>query len=202
MHTRLRLGDFDFDPATGELTRDGAMVRLEPQPAAVLAHLASRSGELVTRDQLARLLWTSDTHVNFDEGVNYAIRRIRLALGDDARAPRFIETIPKRGYRLLTVVHTPAGDSAGASTRRLAANELVPQAIEACAEPDGRAPARFSTRTPIRGIAAALAATLVVAGVALLERRPNRHHELTVATFRALHDALFGTEHTPSDIPH
>lgn len=198
----LQLGDFHFDPATGELTRDGTTVRLEPQPAVILTHLASRPGVLVSRDELARLLWTSDTHVNFDEGVNYAIRRIRLALGDDARSPRFIETMPKRGYRLLTVGPGIAIERAESGACSSPAADRAPTITVESLGADTRGATLPLQRTPAKAIAAALAVAIIVFGVVLVEQRPNRHHDLTVATVRALHDALFGPSPASSDNPH
>lgn len=95
----LRFDRFDLAPETGELFRDGMPVPLEPQPAALLVLLVMRAGELVTHDEIRRHLWGADTHVNYQEGLHYCVRQIRLALGDAARDPRFIETVPRRGYR-------------------------------------------------------------------------------------------------------
>jgi DNA-binding winged helix-turn-helix (wHTH) protein len=101
----LRFERFGFDPVVGELRRDdGAIVPLEPQPARVLAALTSRPGALVTRDELRASVWPEGTYVAFDQGLNYCIRQIRVALGDDARHPVFIETVARRGYRFLPPV--------------------------------------------------------------------------------------------------
>jgi DNA-binding winged helix-turn-helix (wHTH) protein len=101
----LRFGSFTFEPATGELRgHDGVIVPLEPQPARVLAALTSRPGALVTREELRALLWPEGTHVEFDQGLNYCIRQVRAALGDNARQPVFIETVARRGYRFLPQV--------------------------------------------------------------------------------------------------
>jgi DNA-binding winged helix-turn-helix (wHTH) protein len=102
----LRFADHTFDPATGELRRqDGTVVPLEPQPARALGVLASRPGSLVTRDELRAALWPEGTHVEFDQGLNYCIRQIRAALGDNARRPVFVETVSRRGYRFLPPVN-------------------------------------------------------------------------------------------------
>jgi DNA-binding winged helix-turn-helix (wHTH) protein len=101
----LRFERFSFDPDSGELRGpDAAIVPLEPQPAKVLALLASRPGALVTRDELRASIWPEGTHVEFDQGLNYCIRQVRLALGDTARKPIFVETVARRGYRFLPVV--------------------------------------------------------------------------------------------------
>lgn len=99
---RLRFGPFEMS-RKGELTRAGVPVRLAPQPSQVLAMLVRRAGELVTREEIRAEVW-GGTVVEFDLAVNYCIREIRKALGDDANQPRYVETVPKRGYRLVAPV--------------------------------------------------------------------------------------------------
>jgi len=111
MSDRFRFGDATFDAATGDLAIDGVTRRLEPQPARVLAMLLESSGSLVTREALREALW-AETAVDFDQGINYCIRQIRIALGDDAAAPRFVETLPRRGYRFLLEAHPLDADKA------------------------------------------------------------------------------------------
>src|SRR6478672_7943919 len=101
---RLRFGIFEADLRTGELWKRGARVRLQEQPFQVLALLLAKPGELVTRDQLRGRLWTADTFVDFDHGLNKAINKIRDALGDSADSPRFVETVARRGYRFIADV--------------------------------------------------------------------------------------------------
>jgi DNA-binding winged helix-turn-helix (wHTH) protein len=106
-----------FDPASGELTdaeTGSAVVRLQPQVAALLSALLERPGTVVSRAELQSRLWP-DTNVDFDEGINYSVRQLRLALGDDASAPRFIETLPRRGYRLIAPV-SPLTKAVGVRT--------------------------------------------------------------------------------------
>ena len=100
----FRFGVFELDPVTGELRRDGQPVSLQPQPARVLALLASRPGELISRDELQREIWGEETFVDFEHGVNFCVSRIRAALRDDAETPRFVETLPRRGYRFVAPV--------------------------------------------------------------------------------------------------
>lgn len=100
----VRFADFDLDLRTGELRRNGTSLKLQPQPAKILALLVSRPGEIVTRQELARQVWGSETFVDFEQGLNFAIRQIRSALNDDAEHPRFLETLPKRGYRFTAEV--------------------------------------------------------------------------------------------------
>jgi DNA-binding winged helix-turn-helix (wHTH) protein/TolB-like protein len=104
MTGRVTFGIFDFDVESGELRRDGVAVRLQGQPTQVLAVLVRRAGEVVTREELRQAIWGSDTFVDFDRGLNYCVAQIRGALGDSADAPRFIRTIPKRGYQFVAPV--------------------------------------------------------------------------------------------------
>jgi TolB-like protein/DNA-binding winged helix-turn-helix (wHTH) protein len=111
--TRVRFGQFEFDSTTGELTRGGTPVRLQPQPARVLALLVERSGAIVTRDEIRHHVWGEETFVDFERGLNFCIAQIRSALGDTADSPRYVETIPKRGYRFIAPV---TGGGAGSKT--------------------------------------------------------------------------------------
>jgi len=90
--------------SSGELRKQGIRVKLQDQPFQALVALIERPGEVLTREELQKRLWPSDTTVDFDRGLNKAIARVRDALGDDADNPRFIETLPSRGYRFLTQV--------------------------------------------------------------------------------------------------
>ena len=101
---RLRFGVFEVDLRAGELRKHGVRLRLQEQPFQVLAMLLERPGETVTRDELRNRLWTADTFVDFDQGVNKAVNRIRDALGDSATSPRFVETVARRGYRFIADV--------------------------------------------------------------------------------------------------
>ena len=99
---------FDVDLRAGELRKDGIGIPLQQQPFRVLARLLDHAGEVVTREALRRELWPGDTLVDFEHGLNLAIARVRReALGDEAERPRFIETLPKRGYRFITPVERP-----------------------------------------------------------------------------------------------
>jgi TolB-like protein/DNA-binding winged helix-turn-helix (wHTH) protein len=104
----LRFGDFEVDIAAGELRHLGSKVRLQEQPFQVLAALIERPHEVVTREELQKRLWSDDVVVDFDRGLNKAVNRLREALRDDADDPRFIETIPHRGYRFLVPVEAPS----------------------------------------------------------------------------------------------
>ena len=89
-----------------ELTREGRVVKLEPQPARALALLLSRAGEVVTRDELRAAIWGGHTHVDYDRGLAYCASQIRTALGDSGENPRFLQTLPKRGFRFVAPVAT------------------------------------------------------------------------------------------------
>jgi TolB-like protein/Tfp pilus assembly protein PilF len=108
----VRFGLFEFDPRSGELRKQGRKVRLEGQPVQILIKLIHRAGELVTREELQRELWPSDTFVNFEQSLNAAVKRLRQALGDSPDNSRFVETLARRGYRFIAPVSTPAGASA------------------------------------------------------------------------------------------
>jgi DNA-binding winged helix-turn-helix (wHTH) protein/TolB-like protein len=101
---RCRFGIFEFDPDTLEVRREGVPVRLQAQPARVLRLLLDKSGELVTREELRAAVWDDGTFVDFERGLNFCIAQIRSALQDSADSPRFVRTIPKRGYQFIAPV--------------------------------------------------------------------------------------------------
>src|ERR1041385_2768316 len=104
----LRFGVFELDPKAGELRKKGMKVRLQGQPIDILVLLLQRPGEIVTREELQKDLWPADTFVDFEQGLNNAMKRLRAALDDDAESPHFIETLPRRGYRFIGEVAAPA----------------------------------------------------------------------------------------------
>ncbi len=103
-----RFGIFELDLKTGELRKAGVLVHLPPQPFKILALLASRPGQLLTREEIQQHVWGGETFVDFEQGLNFAIKRIRDALGDDAETPRYVETLPRRGYRFIYPVDVQA----------------------------------------------------------------------------------------------
>lgn len=113
-HARFfRFGIYEFDGQTGELRKDGkARPRLQGQPLEVLLHLLDRPGEVVTREELRQRLWPSDTFVDYDHSLNTAVNKLREALSDSADNPRFIQTIPRRGYRFIASVEVVNGAAA------------------------------------------------------------------------------------------
>ena len=145
----IRFGIFDVDAESGELRRQGARIRLPEQPFQALLALLERPGQVLTREELQNRLWPSGTNVDFDRGLNKAINRVREALGDDAENPRFIETLPQRGYRFIGHVEQPAG------------------AVDRGPPPVAKAPQRLWSRKQwlaAAGIGTAAAIPLVLAG--------------------------------------
>jgi DNA-binding winged helix-turn-helix (wHTH) protein/TolB-like protein len=96
-----RFGIFEFDSDSGELRKNGRGVALEPQPAKALSLLLAKRGDIVSREELRDAVWGQDTHVDFDRGLAYCLSQIRSALGDSGENPRFVQTIPKRGYKFI-----------------------------------------------------------------------------------------------------
>ena len=101
---RYRFGVFEVDTSTGELWRKGVRVHVHAQPFQLLVLLLERRGELLTREDISRVLWPQGTFVDFDHGVNSAVNRLREALGDRASRPQYVETLARRGYRFLAPV--------------------------------------------------------------------------------------------------
>ena len=120
----VRFGVFELDIRSGELRRQGRKVALEGQPVQILICLIESHGDLVTREELRRKLWPADTYVNFEDGLNAAVKRLRRALDDSAENPRFVETLPRRGYRFLAPIQV------------INTSESAPIVNEAPAEPE------------------------------------------------------------------
>ena len=108
----MRLGEFQVDFASGELRKNGHVVRLKPQPCKVLSLLVMRPGQTVSREEIQREVWGGDTFVDFERGLNSCIKQIRAALGDDPDLPSYIQTIPRRGYRFIASVEPLASQNA------------------------------------------------------------------------------------------
>ena len=101
---RLRVGEFEVDLRCGEVRCNGDRVKLQERPFQILAALLERPGEVVTREEIRQKLWPTNTFVDFEHSINTAVNKLRGALGDDAENPRFIETLPRYGYRLIAPV--------------------------------------------------------------------------------------------------
>lgn len=100
-------GEFELDVEAGELRRKNRRLKLQPQPFKLLLLLVRKRGALVTRDEIRRELWADGTFVDFDQSVNFSIKQIRDALGDEADRPLYIETVPRRGHRFIAPISTP-----------------------------------------------------------------------------------------------
>ena len=173
------VGGCEFDVASGELRREGASTRLEPQPAAVLALLALHAGDVVTHEEIRRGIWGDETHVNFPESVHYCVRQVRAALGDRAQDPRFIDTIPRRGYRLRADAILPVN--------------TVPPTSSGLANRDGVSPPAVTLRTATwrRCLVLACLGAALGATTAFVEQRPNNHHQIAVAVLKTVHDLVY-----------
>jgi DNA-binding winged helix-turn-helix (wHTH) protein len=144
----VHFDDIEFDPLAGELKRDGATTRLEPQPARVLALLVDRAGEVVTREELQQRVWSGDTFVDFERGLNYCIAQIRAALGDSAAEPQFVETLPRRGYRFIAAIQRPAPASIAPPRPRIAIAAVAAAALLAITTVTWWLAVRPTTRAP------------------------------------------------------
>lgn len=160
----LRFGVFELDLKKGQLRKAGVRLKLRPQAFHLLTLLASRSGDLVTREEIQKDIWSGDVIVDFDQGLNFCIRQIRSALADNADAPRFIETVPRRGYRFLVPVETL--DPVVSAPRSLQ-TEVAPPAVELPATGDGPEPPGPMDR-PIAGSPIRRRAIFVAAGLTVL----------------------------------
>jgi Tol biopolymer transport system component/DNA-binding winged helix-turn-helix (wHTH) protein len=109
----VRFGVFEIDLRSGELRKAGARLNLQQQPLQLLSVLLEKPGELVTREELRKRLWPDDTFVDFEHGLNAAVKRLRDTLGDSADSPRFVETVPRRGYRFIAPTSDPNGPAVG-----------------------------------------------------------------------------------------
>ena len=115
---RYTFGIFEFDSETGELRKNGRAVALEPQPAKALGVLLAKAGDIVSREELRDAVWGADTHVDFDRGIAYCLSQIRTALGDSADNPRFVQTIPRRGFKVIAPVASASARGAAGELRR------------------------------------------------------------------------------------
>jgi DNA-binding winged helix-turn-helix (wHTH) protein len=129
----LRFGVFEVDLRTQELRKQGNLIRLHGQPFQILSTLLERPGEIVMREELRQKLWAADTYVDFDNSVNAAINRLREALGDSAENPRFVETLPRRGYRFIAPVISDA--------HRAAQESRLPEPMPAAQQAGAKFPA-------------------------------------------------------------
>ncbi len=147
-------GVFELDATALELRKSGRLVALEPQPARALSLLVERAGQTVSREDLSARLWGTDTHVDFDRGLAYCIGQIRLALGDSGESPRFIQTLPKRGFKFVAPTTTRGATDVG--------GVVAPIMPGGCVQPAGR----LSVSPRMRRIALGLAIVLLLTALA------------------------------------
>jgi eukaryotic-like serine/threonine-protein kinase len=204
----IRFGIFEADLSAGELRKGGSRIRLQDQPFQILTMLLERPGQVITREELRAKLWASDTFVDFEHGVNSGIARLREALGDSADSPRYIETLPRRGYRLIVAVEgsqqTPAplvapngGNGAASANITQSAPQASAMDTTTHARPDSpidAAAARFHWR---RSAALALVAAAVVGVGSYFYLRPA--HALTEGDSIVLADFANSTSDTVFD---
>ncbi len=161
---RYRFGVFEADASTGELRRQGVRVKLNAQPFQVLCLLLERPGDLLTRDEICKLLWPDGTFVDYEHGVNSAVNRIREALGDTAGSPRFVETLARRGYRFVAPVERIAPGETSSPPE--SSNPTEPGQPQSAVVPAAALPARrrriLATAQELPRISHSVAQTLFV----------------------------------------
>ncbi len=174
MEDRFRFGEFEFDVRSGELRRSQSDVgeRLPPQPARLLHLLAERGGGIVTRDEIRERLWP-DTHVDFDTSLHFCVRQLRVALGDSGGEPRYVQNVPRRGYRLIPEV-TPVGHHV----------PVVPPVLSAPLTAPTQAPARRWTRVARLAIPLIVAASVGAFGLSQ-SRRATPPVRVAIMPFKA-----------------
>ncbi len=163
---RFRFGTFEFDDASRDVRRDGVPVRMQAQPKQVLATLLAQAGRTVSREELRAAVWGSDTHVDFDRGLNFCIAQIRAALGDDAARPVYVQTVARLGYRFIAPVERIEDVQPSAPTRPASAARRV----------------WWSGRTPAIALAT-LTAAVVVLGIYHLRTTPTDTPIVAVVRF-------------------
>lgn len=189
---RWRFGVFEFDAETLELRKGGRSVALRPQPLRILGELLARPGEVVSREELKQALWGEDTFVDFDQGLNHAVRELRAALGDVADAPRFIQTLQRRGYRLIGPVETVVSPAASlpATSPSTDTKGGPPGVSTAAVIPATSIRRRIWAVIIVAGILAAAGA--VYLGVRSSEARTAPPSELVVRPFTSPADPALG----------
>ncbi|HWO36519.1 MAG TPA: winged helix-turn-helix domain-containing protein, partial [Candidatus Acidoferrum sp.] len=167
----VRFGVFEVDLSAAELRKNGLRLKLPEQPFQILTMLLERPGEIITRDDLRNRLWRTDTFVDFDHGLNNAVMRLREVLGDSSDNPRFVETIPRRGYRFLAHVDesfpaTAARGSTDAGTNQIVVPTPAGQPPSPAVLPAGNRQTVKKRRIEIAILAGLVAAALITVAVA------------------------------------
>jgi Tol biopolymer transport system component/DNA-binding winged helix-turn-helix (wHTH) protein len=167
-----RFGLFEVDAQKEELRRGGVPIKMREQPYRVLVYLLEHAGEVVTREDLRRVLWPADTFVDFDHSLNTAVMKLREALGDTADKPLYIETVPKRGYRFIAPVSTATGPRNGATSLDADSAASKTNADDVQSQ---SAPAKISFRGLLTGRIALVGALTLLAAIASLFFVWKRH---------------------------
>jgi TolB-like protein/DNA-binding winged helix-turn-helix (wHTH) protein/Flp pilus assembly protein TadD len=162
---KIRTGLFEIDLDSGQMHKNGRRLPLQEQPFRVLAMLLERPGEVVTRQELQARLWPSDTYVGFDEGLNTAIRKLRTAFGDSAANPRFIETLPRRGYRFIAPLSATSAEISFEGKDAVVDPVPRQQDAQPAKTPDNAAFAAEVRSWPWKTVAAVAAALVLVVAV-------------------------------------
>lgn len=185
----LRFGPFELDPTREELRRSGSIVRIPRQPLRILLLLVRRAGEVVSRDDIHAAIWGNETYVDFEHGINTAIRQIRYALGDDAEAPRYVRTLPRLGYSFIASVEHVAEPPV--TTSDSAPEDVtIPTPLPAPPPPTRR----ITPRMTVMAAAAILAMTAVLAVIAASRERQSSGRTIAVQPFRRLGLAIPGVD--------
>jgi Tol biopolymer transport system component/DNA-binding winged helix-turn-helix (wHTH) protein len=193
----LRFGAFELDATRRELRKGGVLLKMHPQPFRVLLMLAERPGQIVTREEIRRSLWGDNTFVDFERGINFCVNQIRAALGDDADKPRFVETLPRHGYRFVASAESSAPRRLREALKQSAPSGRVYELPEdreriGSSTPTVEEEATLSPRIPIasrkwwRILAVAGLVVIIAAGIGgyALHRRTSRAGEPNFESLR------------------
>jgi TolB-like protein/DNA-binding winged helix-turn-helix (wHTH) protein/Tfp pilus assembly protein PilF len=186
----IRFGVFELDLRSGELQKQGRKIRLEGQPVQILICLLENPGELVTREALQQKLWPADTFVNFEQGLNASVKRLRQALSDSADNPRFVETIPRRGYRFIAPTQTMAAVGGAPAVQEVAAVLEVPSGPATADPSEAKQSDRVDAERTVRvapGWKMSGIALLLVFGVSMVWLlRPHNPPPITIRSLAVL----------------
>jgi Tol biopolymer transport system component/DNA-binding winged helix-turn-helix (wHTH) protein len=193
----VRFGDFELDMHSGELWKAGVRTNLQDQPLKVLLCLLEQPGHIVTRDDLRARLWGGETFVDFEQGLNAAIRRLREALGDSADSPRFVQTLPRRGYRFIATVDRENASPGNRQPSSAAVTVTSPQPVARTSA--GRGTRDAASLWSRSAIAVAIAVMALVVVIAWRSQRSAAMPSLPMHVIPLT--TLAGAEHSPTFSP-
>jgi DNA-binding winged helix-turn-helix (wHTH) protein len=172
-HPLLRFGQFELDLEAGELRHEGRGVRIPPQPFKLLGLFATQPGKLITREDIRAALWTDDTFIDFEQGVNFAIKQVREALKDDSERPLYVLTVPKRGYKFIAPVQigAPGPPTVGAGGTRTSLDLKLQKLLWSNVAELRMREERRRARTRVGLIAAAIVAAILTLVILLWPMR-------------------------------